>query len=106
MFTMGKLTGEQIVLGILSYIPILVLIPVLIKKDDDFVHFHAKQGLVLLFVWVGVWIITIIPFVGWIIGILLSTILSLISLVAIVKVLMGEKWEIPVVSTYADKLNM
>lgn len=103
---MAKITGEQTVFAILSYLGILVLIPLLVKKDDDFVHFHAKQGLVLLLVWIAVWIITMIPVIGWIIGPLLSIVMLIICLIAIIKVLMAKKWEIPVVSTYADKLNI
>ncbi|MBI5002691.1 DUF4870 domain-containing protein [Candidatus Woesearchaeota archaeon] len=103
---MGKPTGEQVVFGILSYLGILVLIPLLIKKDDDFVHFHAKQGLIMLIVWIAVSIISMIPFLEWIFGSVLYVVLGIVSLIAIIKVLMGEKWEIPVVSTYADKLNI
>jgi uncharacterized membrane protein len=103
---MSKPTGEQIVFGILAYLGILVLIPLLVKKDDDFVHFHAKQGLVMLIVWIAVWIVAMVPFIGWVLGSLLWLIVAIVSLIAIVKVLMGEKWEIPVVCTYADKLNV
>lgn len=103
---MKKPTGEQMVFGILSYLWVLVLIPLLVKKDDDFVHFHAKQGLVLLIVWIAVWIIAFFPFVGWLISSLAFVCLGIICLIAIVKVLMGQKWEIPFISTYADKLNM
>ncbi len=103
---MGKPTGEQIVFGILSYGWVLVLIPLLIKKDDDFVHFHAKQGLIMLIAWIGGAILSILPFFGWIIGLLSYAVLGIVSLIAIIKVFMGEKWEIPVVSTYADKLNI
>ncbi len=103
---MAKITGEQTVFAILSYLGILVLIPLLVKKDDDFVHFHAKQGLVLLLVWVAVWILGMIPFVGWIFSSFLSVALLIICLIAIIKVLTGKKWEIPVLSEYADKLNI
>lgn len=103
---MGKPTGEQIVFGILAYLGILVLIPLLVKKDDDFVHFHAKQGLVMLIIWIAVWIVTLVPYIGWVVGPVLWLIVAIVSLIAIVKVLMGEKWEIPVVCTYADKLNV
>ncbi|MBI5073136.1 DUF4870 domain-containing protein [Candidatus Woesearchaeota archaeon] len=103
---MNKPTSEQMVFGILSYLGILVLIPLLIKKDDDFVHFHAKQGLVMLLVWIAAWIVALIPVIGWVFGSLFYIVLLIVSLIAIVKVLMGEKWEIPVVSTYADKLNV
>lgn len=103
---MAKPTTEQMVFGVLSYIPILVLIPLLVKRDDEFVHFHAKQGLILLIVWIAAWIVTFLPFVGWLIYSLAVVCLGIISLIAIVKVLMGQKWEIPVICTYADKLNM
>ena len=103
---MSKPTGEQMLFGVLSYLPILVLIPLLIKKDDDFVHFHAKQGLIMLIVWIAVAIISMVPIVGWILGPLLYVVIAIIALIAIVKVLMGEKWEIPIVCMYADKLNI
>lgn len=103
---MTKPTAEQMVFGILSYLGLLVLIPLLVKKDDEFVHFHAKQGVIMLIIWVAVWVVAFIPIMGWIISTLGFVVLSIISLIAIVKVLMGKKWEIPVVSTYADKLNM
>ncbi len=103
---MGKVTGEQILFGILSYLGILVLIPLLVKKDDDFVHFHAKQGLIMLIVWVCVWVITLIPIVGWVVGPILSIVLLILWIIIIIKVVMGEKWVIPVIGKYADKINL
>ncbi len=103
---MPKVNTEQKIFGILAYLGILVLVPLLVKKDDDFVHFHAKQGLVLLIVWIIVWVITMIPVLGWIIGPFLSLAMLIIILIAIAQVLMGKKWEVPVVCTYADKINM
>ena len=60
----------------------------------------------MLIVWIAVSIISMIPFLGWIFGSVLYVVLGIVSLIAIIKVLMGEKWEIPVVSMYADKLNI
>ena len=94
------------VFGILAYLWVLVLIPLLVKRDDEFVHFHTKQGIILLIIWIADWVIALIPFVGWLISSLGFVVLGIICLIAIVKVLMGEKWEIPIISTYADKLNM
>lgn len=103
---MKKPSGEQMLFSVLSYIPILNLIPLLIKRDDDYVHFHAKQGLIILFAWIIIWVISMVPFIGWLFGSLLSLALFIVCIIAIVKVLMGETWEIPVVSKYADKLNV
>jgi len=38
---------ESNLIAILSYFGLLFLIPMLVVKDDPFVQFHAKQGLVL-----------------------------------------------------------
>ncbi|MEK7498658.1 MAG: hypothetical protein AAB611_02235 [Patescibacteria group bacterium] len=35
-------------LAIISYLSLLVIVPLIIAKDDVFVKFHAKQGLVLV----------------------------------------------------------
>ncbi len=40
-------TGSDLLWGILSYLSILVLIPLLKKKKSDFVAYHVNQGLVL-----------------------------------------------------------
>ena len=40
-------TGSDLVWGILSYLSILVLIPLLKKKKSAFVAYHVNQGLVL-----------------------------------------------------------
>ncbi len=102
----GKVTGEQMLFGILSYLGILVLIPLLMKKDDNFVHFHAKQGLVMLIVWVCIWIFTMVPLIGWVFGPLLSLVLFIVWIVAVINVLMGKMWEIPVLGKYAEKINL
>lgn len=40
-------------MGILSYLGILVLIPILAAKESPFARYHANQGLVLLLCEVG-----------------------------------------------------
>lgn len=104
---MGKVvTGEQKLFGVLAYLGILVLIPLLIKKDDEFVHWHAKQGLVLLIADVVVWVFMLIPIIGWFIGPILAFVLFVLAIVAIIQVLMGNQWQIPVLGKYAEKFNV
>ncbi len=40
--------STEILYGILSYLSILVLVPIIAGKDSNFCRFHANQGLVLL----------------------------------------------------------
>jgi len=40
------------VMGILAYLGILCLVPILAAKDSPFAKYHANQGLVLFIVWI------------------------------------------------------
>ena len=42
--------GENKGMSVLSYIGILVLIPLFFRKDSSFARFHINQGLVLMFI--------------------------------------------------------
>ena len=107
---MAKVTGEQIVFGILSYLGILVLIPLLLKKDDKFVYFHAKQGLVWLIFTVILWVVTFILAFIPVLGVIINTLVWLgvlaVFVVLVIKVATGEMWELPILGEYAKKLKI
>ncbi len=83
----------------LSYIGILFLIPLLAKKDSPFAQFHAKQGLVLCVVSI---LFSFIPFFGW----LVNLGLFVVVVIALIKTLSGEAWEIPLVKDAVKKINL
>ena len=101
----ASIMGEN-VYAILSYLWVLCLIPILLKKENEFVVFHARQGLMLFIVEVGLGILGIIPFLGPIISTIGILVCGLLSLVAIVQVLMGNKWKIPVIAEWAEKIKV
>lgn len=86
----------------LSYVGILCLIPLLAMKQSRFAQEHAKQGLVLLIVWVVGSFVFWFPLIGWAAG--LAVLVA--NIVALLKCLMGEFWEIPVVGKYRSKVNL
>ncbi len=92
--------------AILSYLWILCLIPLLMKKDDEFVLFHAKQGLMLFIVEVAIGIIGIIPFLGWLIVMLGTLACGILSIMGIIQVLMGNMWKMPVIGDWAEKITV
>jgi uncharacterized membrane protein len=92
--------------AILSYLFILCLIPVLMKKENEFVRFHARQGLVLFIAEMAVAIIAIVPLLGPIIYVLGMLICGLLSLAGIIQVLRGIKWEMPVVYDLSQKIEV
>jgi uncharacterized membrane protein len=105
--TLLKHTAGDRFLALLAYlgtIPFLFLplflIPLFVKKDNKWIHQHAKQGLVFF---LAVIILTWIPLIGWIIGIYLL----ITGITAMVKVLVGDPyWSIPYIGDLAKKIHI
>lgn len=88
---------------VLSYLGILALIPLLTVKDSPFVTYHAKQGVTLNVIgFVALSVLSLIPIVN-LVTCLLWPALLVVDVMAIMKALKGERWNIPVVSDLATK---
>lgn len=108
--------GDRTLMVVLSYLWILALIPLLTKKDDPEVQWHAKNGLAFLVAEIVIWIaLTILGFILARILTALSCGLSVVNCViwiaflvirvmCIVKGVGGQRFRIPVVSDFADKM--
>lgn len=92
---------EGKIFAVLSYLSILCILPIIFKKDNQFVLSHAKQGLVIFVAQVAVLIISIL--FPWLFR-LFMFILGVVSLVGIVQVLKGQYVRFPVISEIADKI--
>ena len=89
-------------MALISYLGILVLIPLLAAKDDPFVKFHIKQGLVLLAIEIISFVFLFLPFLFPIIylGVLI------LSIIGIVNAVNGQMKELPVVGSFGNKFNL
>jgi len=94
------------VIAALSYFGLLVLVPLLAKKDSPYCQFHAKQGLVLLIAWVIIGIIAVIPILGWIVGFLGSIFLLVLFVIGLINALGGKAKELPVIGQFGAKFNI
>ena len=93
-------------MAILAYLGILVVVPLVSDaKNDPFVKFHAKQGLVLLICEIAAWVVMIIPFLGLLIGWLLWIGSIVLVIMGIMNVVSGKMQELPIVGSYASKFN-
>lgn len=90
--------------ALISYISFLCIVSLILKKDNKFAAYHAKQGLVLFVMEVVTLIISILPLLGPILQFLGAVIFSLVSIWGIFQVLMGNRVHIPVVSDIAQKI--
>lgn len=92
--------------AVISYLGILCIIPLLLKKDNKFALFHGKQGLVLFIGEVGAAIVNIVPILGQLVWILAVLVFGILSLVGIVQALMGNYWKVPVIGDIAEKISI
>lgn len=91
---------ENKVFAALAYLGILVLVPLLAKKESKFAMFHAKQGLVLLIGWAIAWILSFI-FIGFI----LDIVLLIFSIWGLINALTGKYVKLPLVGDLAEKFK-
>jgi uncharacterized membrane protein len=89
-------------MAVLSYLGILVIIPLLSDaKHDQFVKFHAKQGLVLLIAWVLGSLFFWVPFLGW----LLWVAIVVFMVMGIINAVNGQMKELPFIGQFAKHFN-
>ena len=84
-------------MAILSYVGVLSLVPYLAEKDNKWVRYHAIQGVNLLIIEAILYVVKMIPILGWIVGWLGSIVTLVISIIGIVNVCNGEAKELPIV---------
>ena len=101
-----NVSSDEKLLGAICYIFLLCLIPLLGKKGSEFAQFHAKQGLVLVIAWFLVWILGMIPILGWMIILPLGfLLLILLSVYGFLNAFTGRKVELPIIGKYARRIN-
>jgi len=105
--------GQKNILAIISYIGILCLVPILMKEKDEFVKFHARQGLVLFICEIISWIVFYYIFNVWFyvyfllfLGNLVGLVWVILSIIGIMNVLANKKQEIPIVGQFAKKIKV
>jgi len=112
-------SGEDKIFAALSYISILFVIPLILKHDDDYVYFHARQGMVLFLAEVVVWfalfmlesfVVALAPrttlnLIGML-GSLAWLLFVVVSIIGIYFALVGRKWEMPLLGRIAKGLNI
>lgn len=84
-------------MGILCYLGILVIVPIVLSKDSDFVMYHANQGLVLLIAAIILSGIGMIPFLGWLIGFFGWIAIIILAIMGIINVTNEKKKPLPLI---------
>ncbi len=95
---------------ILSYFGIFALIPYFAQKDNAYLNWHSRQGLIItaiaIVVSFGLAVLSLIPAVGWIAG--MASMLFSISVLALcvfcmIQACNGKKWVVPMLSAFVKQ---
>lgn len=91
-------------LALLAYLSILCIIPLIFKKDNEFILRHGKQGLVIFVGEVAVFILHIV-FGTWLLrlGMFILGVMSFIGLIAVIK---GNYVDLPFVTEISEKITL
>lgn len=98
---------RNIAMLVLSYLGLLALIPLVVVKDDREVQWHAKHGLVLTVAFIALslaasvmtflsgffFFLNPLVYLGWLV----------VSILAMLKAINGQRLLIPGISEYADR---
>lgn len=96
---------EENIAGMLTYLlgAITGIIFLLIEKDNRFVRFHALQSIFTFVVLLVLnTVLTSIPIIGWLIGLLLSPVLLVLWIVLMVQAYQGKWFKIPVIGNIVE----
>jgi uncharacterized membrane protein len=107
--------SDRTLMIVLAYLWILALIPLLTKKDDSEVQWHAKNGLGILIGEIIAWILlTVIGFVapdvvGCGVGVISCVVwiaFLVVRIIALVKGVGGGRFAVPVLTDIGQKINV
>ncbi len=97
----------------LSYLGIFILIPLLTQKDNPYIKFHIKQGLILLIVsfgWSFIWVFFMfVPFLRviiWSLSYVVYLFVFVLMIIGITNSLRGKTEVLPVIGKYAEKIKI
>ncbi|OGG50442.1 hypothetical protein A3C18_00185 [Candidatus Kaiserbacteria bacterium RIFCSPHIGHO2_02_FULL_54_11b] len=93
-------------MGILAYLGILIVIPFLMAKDDPFVKFHIKQGLLLVIVEIAVFILGNSMWQMWTLLNLVNLAVLIFAIIGIVNVIQGNQKELPLIGSLAKNFSL
>lgn len=88
------------IMGILAYLGILFLVPLLAAKESPFARFHTNQGFILFLVGMVISFVAWIPVLGWIIALVGWIGILVFMILGIINAAKGEMKELPVIGKY------
>lgn len=97
--------GKNTLMAALAYVGPLIIVSYLAAKDDPFVKFHIKQGLVLFVIEAALWVLSSFLwwfFVQlWMVWQVVNLALLVLSILGIVNAVQGNEKELPLIGGFS-----
>ena len=97
---------DENITGLLCYVLgwVTGIVFLVLEKENKFVRFHAVQSLAtFLALFVISIVVGMIPFIGWIISILIAPLGVILWILLMYKAFKGEKFKLPIVGNFAEE---
>ena len=91
-------TSDRNLMAALSYVWIISLVMLVIRRQDAFIQFHAKQALILFILSLFAWI----PVLGWILGLLVL----IAMILGFVNAWQGKEYQLPFIYEWSKKIHL
>jgi uncharacterized membrane protein len=99
---MEQVTPKDRLFAAISYIWILSLVSLFLVRENEYVQFHAKQGVILFIAWSLGWLVFWVPLAGQV----FMLALLVASITGVYKAWKGERFVLPIVSKFAERINL
>ena len=97
---------NETLMGILAYLGILIIVPFLMAKDDPFVKFHIKQGLLLVIAEIAIMLLSgALMYSLWQLVQLIHLALLVFSIIGIINVVKHQQKELPLIGSLAHNFT-
>ncbi|MBI5913344.1 DUF4870 domain-containing protein [Candidatus Azambacteria bacterium] len=97
-----KTAEKNVLMAVLAYIGPLIIVSYVTAKDDAFVKFHIKQGLVLFVIELGVWVLGMMLWQLWPLLSIVNLATIVLSIIGIINAVKGKEEQLPLVGKFSQ----
>ena len=101
---------KNILMAVFAYMGPLIIVSYIIGREDPFVKFHIKQGLVLFAIEAALWVLSsffwMIFYQFWMIWQIINLAIFILAIVGIINAAQGKEKELPLVGSYGNMFKI
>ena len=97
-------TMRSRMMALMSYLGVLVFVPLAMNRDDEYVYFHARQGLIIWIAGILAIFMLYLPGLGKLLFSFLAMMVVIFSLLGLISVLLRKAWKLPIVYGLSTRL--